>query len=91
ISTFECLTRGYEVKAAAMPTLDDVLENLKVKISKRLADKCNSDSKNKRSITDNGEGDSPVSTRILKTLPVSKPVLDLRGHTSYLTFAVLPP
>ncbi|KAJ9061881.1 tRNA (adenine-N(1)-)-methyltransferase catalytic subunit trm61 [Entomophthora muscae] len=96
ICTFECLTRGYESKSVAMPTLDQAIRNLKTKVLKRKADKSQAYGQKRDKDVNGSENDSPeedslVPVKSVNSLPVSKPVLDLRGHTSYLTFAVLPP
>lgn len=92
ICTFECLTRGYEAKTAPMPTLEEAMLSLQSKVLKRKAEKAFLYGKTDENKEQANEDEIPQPTlKAVSLLAVSKPVLDLRGHTSYLTFAVLAP
>lgn len=114
IKTFECLTRGNEIKAKPVPTLEHIIKKLGNKILKRKANEMsgNKNGNEKETLVNEpeteyssnhqlGNGSEELSTALesnnesdsilFENTTVSKASIDLRGHTSYLTFAFLSP
>ncbi|KAI8323523.1 tRNA methyltransferase complex subunit Cpd1 [Martensiomyces pterosporus] len=86
IRMFECLAKDHEVRTVPMPDISEAIGGHKVnfKLSKNdRSKKRKLESGSSPSAQENGED----STEML----VSKPADVARGHTSYLTFAILAP
>ncbi|KAJ2006788.1 tRNA (adenine-N(1)-)-methyltransferase catalytic subunit trm61 [Coemansia thaxteri] len=84
IRMYECLVRDYEIRSLPLPSIDEAIDGQKVNF------KLNKNDRKKRklesganSLTSQEDGNSEVM--------LSKPVDNARGHTSYLTFAILAP
>ncbi|KAJ2497751.1 tRNA (adenine-N(1)-)-methyltransferase catalytic subunit trm61 [Coemansia sp. RSA 1972] len=79
IRMFECLAKDYEFRNAPLPDIDVAISGKKVSFKSVKSDK-----KRKRDEAADGEKELP-------TMILTKPVDEVRGHTSYLTFAILAP
>ncbi|KAJ1882995.1 tRNA (adenine-N(1)-)-methyltransferase catalytic subunit trm61 [Coemansia sp. RSA 1722] len=82
IRMYECLAKDYEVRKVPCPNIEEAIGGFKADFKSFKGDK------KKRKLDSDAEGcDSAASCMV----NVTKPVDLARGHTSYLTFAVLAP
>lgn len=86
IRMYECLAKDYEIRRLPAPDIDVAISGVKAKF--KLDKK--SHKKRKLESQENNNGETPVEDEETTTL-LSKPVDTVRGHTSYLTFAILAP
>ncbi|KAJ1953702.1 tRNA (adenine-N(1)-)-methyltransferase catalytic subunit trm61 [Linderina pennispora] len=86
IRMYECLAREHEVRSAPVPDIETAIggEKVNFKMSK-------SDRNKKRKLEAGSAEPSGEESAKLPEVLVSKPTDITRGHTSYLTFAILAP
>ncbi|KAJ1956724.1 tRNA (adenine-N(1)-)-methyltransferase catalytic subunit trm61 [Dipsacomyces acuminosporus] len=86
IRMFECLAKDYEVRSTHVPDIAEAIGGTKVNFKLSKSDR------NKKRKLESGSPhpESENGTDNAEVL-VSKPVDVARGHTSYLTFAILAP
>ncbi|KAJ2187931.1 tRNA (adenine-N(1)-)-methyltransferase catalytic subunit trm61 [Coemansia sp. RSA 522] len=82
IRMFECLAKDYEFRNAPLPDIDVAISGKKVSFKSVKSDKKRKRDEDAASVDDKDE---------LPTMILTKPVDEVRGHTSYLTFAILAP
>ncbi|KAJ2840062.1 tRNA (adenine-N(1)-)-methyltransferase catalytic subunit trm61 [Coemansia erecta] len=82
IRMFECLAKDYEFRNAPLPDIDMAISGKKVSFKSVKSDKKRKRDEDAASVDDKDE---------LPTMILTKPVDEVRGHTSYLTFAILAP
>ncbi|KAJ1832134.1 tRNA (adenine-N(1)-)-methyltransferase catalytic subunit trm61 [Coemansia sp. RSA 2711] len=81
IRMFECLAKDYEFRTVPLLDIDQAIQGKKGNFKSAKSDK-------KRKLeTDDKPGESEDPTTMIAT----KPMDQVRGHTSYLTFAILAP
>ncbi|KAJ2900799.1 tRNA (adenine-N(1)-)-methyltransferase catalytic subunit trm61 [Coemansia aciculifera] len=84
IRMYECLVRDYEVRTLPLPDIEEAIGGQKVNF------KLNKNDRKKRKLESGAAslaGQSGTSSEVM----LSKPADQARGHTSYLTFAILAP
>ncbi|KAJ2099764.1 tRNA (adenine-N(1)-)-methyltransferase catalytic subunit trm61 [Coemansia sp. S100] len=84
IRMYECLVKDYEVRTLPMPDIEEAINGQKVNF------KINKNDRKKRKLESGANtptGESGSSSEVM----LSKPTDQARGHTSYLTFAILAP
>ncbi|KAI9297068.1 tRNA methyltransferase complex GCD14 subunit [Neoconidiobolus thromboides FSU 785] len=86
IKTYECLNRNFEYKEIKLPTIEESIHKLDTRSNKRKSDNVEDEEK----IEAKDKQDSLEKGDFIP-LEVSKPFPEMRGHTSYLTFATLSP
>ncbi|KAJ2175276.1 tRNA (adenine-N(1)-)-methyltransferase catalytic subunit trm61 [Coemansia sp. RSA 560] len=82
IRMFECLAKDYEFRNAPLPDIDVAISGKKVSFKSVKSDKKRKRDEDAAVVDDKDE---------LPTMILTKPVDEVRGHTSYLTFAILAP
>ncbi|KAJ1662477.1 tRNA (adenine-N(1)-)-methyltransferase catalytic subunit trm61 [Coemansia sp. RSA 1813] len=85
IRMFECLAKEGEVRTVPFPDIDEAINGQKVNFRQSRNDR-----KKRKLDSDSTNGENGEESRITELL-VSKPADLARGHTSYLTFAILAP
>ncbi|KAJ2825375.1 tRNA (adenine-N(1)-)-methyltransferase catalytic subunit trm61 [Coemansia erecta] len=84
IRMYECLAKDYEYRRAQLPDIDEAISNgRKINFKSLLNEK-----KRKRGADVVGSKEDAAEAQ---TVMLTKPVDEVRGHTSYLTFAILAP
>ncbi|KAJ2859029.1 tRNA (adenine-N(1)-)-methyltransferase catalytic subunit trm61 [Coemansia aciculifera] len=84
IRMYECLVKDYEVRTLPMPDIEEAINGQKVNF------KLNKNDRKKRKLESGANtptGENGSSSEVM----LSKPTDQARGHTSYLTFAILAP
>ncbi|KAJ2738146.1 tRNA (adenine-N(1)-)-methyltransferase catalytic subunit trm61, partial [Coemansia sp. BCRC 34301] len=84
IRMYECLVKDYEVRTLPLPDIEEAISGQKVNF------KLNKNDRKKRKLDSRSEslkGENGASSEVM----LSKPADQARGHTSYLTFAILAP
>ncbi|KAJ2083821.1 tRNA (adenine-N(1)-)-methyltransferase catalytic subunit trm61 [Coemansia sp. RSA 988] len=84
IRMFECLVKDYEVRTVPLPDIETAIGGQKVNFRLSASDRKKRRLDSRTTAVDNDNCD-------YKEMKVSKPVDEARGHTSYLTFAILAP
>jgi tRNA (adenine57-N1/adenine58-N1)-methyltransferase catalytic subunit len=90
---FECLIRNQEVYSVKKLSVDHAIQNIRYMDARRKEHKA----KPKRSIDEVNEEEEPVSTVSpvaeddIPDMTISRTRLEMKGHTSYLTFATFLP
>jgi tRNA (adenine57-N1/adenine58-N1)-methyltransferase len=96
---YECLIRNHEVYTAKILTVDDAIKQIRVMDARRKDTKANAVAKAKRSIDEMNEEegsetkkdeDEEEEEEVVETT-ISRTRLEMKGHTSYLTFATFLP
>jgi tRNA (adenine57-N1/adenine58-N1)-methyltransferase len=88
ITMFECLIRNQEVYRVKKLTVDDAIKNIRYMDARRKESKA----KSKRTIDEVIEGSvEPVDEDDIPDMTISRTRLEMKGHTSYLTFATFLP
>ncbi|KAJ2119891.1 tRNA (adenine-N(1)-)-methyltransferase catalytic subunit trm61 [Coemansia sp. RSA 720] len=82
IRMFECLAKDYEFRNAPLPDIDVAISGKKVSFKSVKSDKKRKRDEDAANMEEKDE---------LPTMILTKPVDEVRGHTSYLTFAILAP
>lgn len=99
ITMYECLIRNHEVYTAKILTVDDAIKQIRVMDARRKDTKANAVAKAKRSIDEMNEEegnetkkdeDEEEEEEVVETT-ISRTRLEMKGHTSYLTFATFLP
>ncbi|KAJ2810515.1 tRNA (adenine-N(1)-)-methyltransferase catalytic subunit trm61 [Coemansia furcata] len=84
IRMYECLVKDHEIRTLPMPDIEEAINGQKVNF------KLNKNDRKKRKLesgTSTPTGEGSTSSEVM----LSKPADQARGHTSYLTFAILAP
>lgn len=89
---FECLIRNQEVYSVKKLTVDHAIQNIRYMDARRKENKA----KAKRTIDEVNEEEpectvSPVAEDDIPDMTISRTRLEMKGHTSYLTFATFLP
>jgi tRNA (adenine57-N1/adenine58-N1)-methyltransferase len=99
---YECLIRNHEVYTAKILTVDDAIKQIRVMDARRKDTKANAVAKAKRSIDEMNEEEGSETKKnedeeeeeeeeeVVETT-ISRTRLEMKGHTSYLTFATFLP
>ncbi|CAO3680562.1 unnamed protein product [Umbelopsis ramanniana] len=92
ITMFECLIRNQEVYSVKKLTVDHAIQNIRYMDARRKENKA----KAKRTIDEVNEEEpvctvSPVAEDDIPDMTISRTRLEMKGHTSYLTFATFLP
>ncbi|KAJ1851742.1 tRNA (adenine-N(1)-)-methyltransferase catalytic subunit trm61 [Coemansia sp. RSA 2703] len=88
IRMYECLAKDYEIRNVPQPDIDEVIDGQRVSYRPIKNDK------KKRKLESDGAcsgTNTDANGSTVKELTVTKPTDVVRGHTSYLTFAILAP
>ncbi|KAI7826379.1 tRNA methyltransferase complex subunit Cpd1 [Kickxella alabastrina] len=85
IRMYECLAKDHEVRVVSQPDIEEAISGQKVNFKMSKFDRKKRKLESGAGYSGSEQNGSSVSTDILMT----KPVDVARGHTSYLTFAIL--
>lgn len=89
---FECLIRNYEVHPIKKLTVQDAINSIRSMDAKRRDPQANAEAKAKRRRNE-FDDDTEMDTEMDDTaeMIVSRTRTEMKGHTSYLTFATFLP
>jgi len=95
ITMFECLIRNHDVYSVKKLTVDDAIKNIRAMDAHRKDTRANAMAKHKRGI-DEVEESTPKLTATededeAPEVTISRTRAEMKGHTSYLTFATFLP
>ncbi|KAK9761870.1 tRNA (adenine-N(1)-)-methyltransferase catalytic subunit trm61 [Basidiobolus ranarum] len=89
ITMYEVLMKNHEVRTVPALTVADAIASTKVNLSKKR--KSREEYQKIAEAIKAGEIQETPTIREISTMHVSKPATEVRGHTSYLTFATFIP
>ncbi|ORX96613.1 tRNA methyltransferase complex GCD14 subunit [Basidiobolus meristosporus CBS 931.73] len=89
IKMYEVLMKNHEVRTMSAPTVADAIASTKLILSKKR--KSREESQKLEEAANANEAEEVPTLREIPTMTVSKPAAEVRGHTSYLTFATFIP
>ncbi|KAJ2553815.1 tRNA (adenine-N(1)-)-methyltransferase catalytic subunit trm61 [Coemansia sp. RSA 1933] len=86
IRMFECLVKDNEVRTVPFPDIEEAIGGQKINFKQSRNDR-----KKRKFDSDSIDGEDNGEESKISELLISKPLDLARGHTSYLTFAILSP
>ncbi|KAJ2697178.1 tRNA (adenine-N(1)-)-methyltransferase catalytic subunit trm61 [Coemansia sp. IMI 209128] len=84
IRMYECLVKDYETRTLPMPDIEEAINGQKINFKPNWSER-------KKRKLESGSGTPTGESGASSEIMISKPVDQARGHTSYLTFAILAP
>ncbi|CAM0138025.1 tRNA (adenine-N(1)-)-methyltransferase catalytic subunit trm61 [Umbelopsis sp. WA50703] len=91
ITMFECLIRNYDVQPIKKLTVEDAINNIRAMDAKRRDPQANAEAKAKRRRNEFDSTDKEIEENDAAEMIVSRTRAEMKGHTSYLTFATFLP
>jgi tRNA (adenine57-N1/adenine58-N1)-methyltransferase len=88
---FECLIRNYDVQPIKKLTVEDAINNIRAMDAKRRDPQANAEAKAKRRRNEFDSTDKETEENDAAEMIVSRTRAEMKGHTSYLTFATFLP